>query len=373
MAHVFIVDDKTFPTHLMYSFAGTGAKEYGCDFLRQPEIRFQSTVERLLVGMISDISRIRIGDDVLFYLQQSKDHEGLFFGCFKVASKPFLASDDYLGDQLGKNLTFRVILSPSGVYPRGATERECLDSLNGINHPSEMCWSLIYRKLKGNRGCTMITDFEFSHILNRIKDNNRAILPDGHLSYNPDNNEIEVSNNGALSYSGQMSSLNIKDRLLFKYEDNKAYESHLQAYILQNLEAIHALKLRDLPIAWIGNEVSCGVGMQSIDVMFTQEDENAINFVVCELKDEQPQPYIEAQIKKYVDWIKEYLAPLFSKQVVINPTIVAPMPNDNSLRLFNTIRNKTSAVEKNIEVSPIRYIGFDCDNNIINFKEIINE
>lgn len=356
----------------MYSFAGTGAKEYGCDFLRQPEIHFQSTVERLLVGMISDISRIRVGDDVLFYLQQSKGHEGLFFGCFKVASEPFLASDDYLGDQLGKNLTFRVLLSPSGVYSRGATERECLDSLNGINHPSEMCWSLIYRKLKGNRGCTMITDFEFSHILNRIKCNNQAVLPDGSLSYNLDNNEIKISNSETPLYSGQMSSLDIKDRLLFKLTDNKAYESHLQAYILQNLEAIPALKLSDLPIAWIGNEVSCGVGMQSIDVMFTQEDETAINFIICELKDEQPQPYIKAQIKKYVGWIKEYLAPLFSKQVIINPTIVAPMPNDESLNLFYTIRNNTRTVEKNIEVSPIRYIGFNCDNDVINFKEITN-
>ena len=81
--------------------------------------------------------------------------------------------------------------------------------------------------------------------------------------------------------------MNIKNRLLYKYNKHNSYESHLQAYVLQNLENIHSLPVIDSKINWIGNEVSCGVGMQSIDVAFIQENEKEAHFVICELKDEQ--------------------------------------------------------------------------------------
>ena len=94
----------------------------------------------------------------------------MFFGSFKVAEEPFLCNDKFLDKKgLNKNLIFRVQLIPEKVYSKGITERECLDSLDGITHPSQMCWSLIYRKLKGNRGCTMITDFEFNDLLSKLQ------------------------------------------------------------------------------------------------------------------------------------------------------------------------------------------------------------
>lgn len=371
MAHVFIVDDKSFPIHLQYSFAGTGAKEYTCDFLTDEATQLQSTIERLLVGMVSDISRLRIGDDVLFYLQQSKEHEGLFFGSFKVASLPFLAPDDYLKDKLGKNLTFRVQLEPATVYPKGASERDCLDSLDGITHPSDMCWSLIYRKLKGNRGCTMITDAEFTHIMNKIKSQNSGEpYKVGPLTFDKDTCTIQTANDSR-SYDGVKLPLDVANRLRSKHNHHHAYESYLQAYILQNLENLKELHVKDAPIKWIGNEVSCGVGMQSIDILFTQEDEDSVDIVVCELKDEQPQPYIQAQIKKYIEWISDYLAPTYGKKVIIHPTIVAPSPSAESLRLYNSLKEAFSSND-NLTVMPVRYIGFDIDEAIA-FKEIVDE
>lgn len=85
MPHVFIVSEQTLPVHLRYHFAGTGAKDYGCSYLSDATVSMRSG-ERLLTGMLADISRVRVGGRVLFYLQQSGKREGMFFGSFKVVA-----------------------------------------------------------------------------------------------------------------------------------------------------------------------------------------------------------------------------------------------------------------------------------------------
>ena len=83
--HVFIVDSTTFKIHLEYLFAGTGSKENRVDFINSPSIYIHHGRENPLVGMIADGSRIRKGDQVVFYLQQSQEiSEGKFFGIFKA-------------------------------------------------------------------------------------------------------------------------------------------------------------------------------------------------------------------------------------------------------------------------------------------------
>jgi hypothetical protein len=87
--HVFIVDKTTFKVHLNYLFAGTGAKESVVDFNNNPQTSLHPTTERNLVGMIADASRIRQGDWVIFYLQQSIAegiYEGKFYGVFKATN-----------------------------------------------------------------------------------------------------------------------------------------------------------------------------------------------------------------------------------------------------------------------------------------------
>ena len=171
MVHVFIVDKTTLKYHLEYLFAGTGAKDKTAPFLYNTLINYPATTERMLVGMVADISRIRIGDKVIFYLQATVNSQGMFFGVFKVSSNPFFDENDntnYLLSQLDKGLSFRVLLEPDIVYSKGVTEHEYLDSLTGKNCPYDLCWSLIYRKLKGNRGCTMIMDYEYDDLLTKL-------------------------------------------------------------------------------------------------------------------------------------------------------------------------------------------------------------
>ena len=120
----------------------------------------------------------------------------------------------YLLNQTGKGLSFRILIEPDEVYAKGLTEHEFLDSLQGKNHPSDMCWSLIYRKLKANRGCTMITDYEFNDLLQQVRaKNNNNYLISNHFTFDSTNNEICIAPS-TQPYLGRRNSLDILPRLL---------------------------------------------------------------------------------------------------------------------------------------------------------------
>ena len=182
--HVFIVDKTTFKLHLEYLFAGTGARDNKIDFNNNSSTSLHATTENMLVGMIADGGRVRQGDQIIFYLQQDfseKIFEGKFFGIFKAKHNwSFLDNNDrqqYLKNELGKSLTFRIIIEPYKVYAEGVTEWEALDEIKNMTSPNQMLWSLIYRKLKGNRGNTMITIYEAERLTQLIRNkNNRTEL-----------------------------------------------------------------------------------------------------------------------------------------------------------------------------------------------------
>jgi hypothetical protein len=63
------------------------------------------------------------------------------------------------------------------IYAKGVTEREALDEIKLIQSPNQILWSLIYRKLKGNRGNTMITIYESERLFKLLRNkNNRQTL-----------------------------------------------------------------------------------------------------------------------------------------------------------------------------------------------------
>lgn len=375
MTHVFVVDENTFKYHLEYMFAGTGAKDKTSPFLTNSGITYSSTTERMLVGMIADISRIRINDKIIFYLQATGNSQGTFYGIFKVVSNPFFDENDannYLRTQTNKGLLFRVLIKPDEVYAKGITEHEYLDSLKGKNHPADLCWSLIYRKLKGNRGCTMITDYEYEDFLRKIREkNNNVILVGNTFTFNSTSNEIvpiTIHNN----YQGRRSTINILPRLLFKANRGNAFETHLQANIIQNLNNAPLSNLlipySDLEY-WIGNEVSCGVGMQRIDLMIKQETQNDIVIRLIELKDEAPYDGILKQINWYLEWLSYYVIPKYSnKNITLIPTVIAK--GNLSTHLQATYQAFSYTIP-NVNVNSLQYIGFDYNQNSINFTRYL--
>ncbi len=90
--------------------------------------------------MISDIQRLRKGDFIVFYLQQNVADsilDGKFYGIFKVTNnQSFLDNYDknqYLAKDIKKSLTFKALIEPNEVYPKGVTEWEALSLLSVSN------------------------------------------------------------------------------------------------------------------------------------------------------------------------------------------------------------------------------------------------
>lgn len=373
--HVFIVNEQTFKYHLEYMFAGTGAGDKKSPFLYNASVSFNANSERNLVGIIADISRIQIGDNIIFYLQATSGKQGQFFGVFTAKSKAFFDendSDNYLKAELGKGLSYRILIEASdhGVYRKGITEHEYLDSLESKNHPYELCWSLIYRKLKGNRGCTMITDFEFNDLLSKLKSKSKRLSFTDNYTYDFSLGEISDNTNIRV-YNGKQNSLSIENRLLYKANRKNAFETHLQAYILQNIRSLNLLEFPKKDF-WVGNEVSCGVGMQRIDILIMQENDDNIHFKIIELKDEQPTANIvDYQLNWYIKWLFDYIVPNYhGKAVEITPCIVAAKTNDMELikyiagKKFNNPYSYTS-------IHKTEYYAFNISKDDIEFEKIV--
>ncbi len=371
MVHVFIVNEKTFKYHLEHMFAGTGAADKLSPFLQNATVAFNANTERNLMGMIADISRIRIGDKIVFYLQATRKYEGQFFGTFKVIENPFWDENDnmnYLKNNMGKGLSYRVKIEPDVVYQKGVTEHQLLDSLDDIDKVSDMCWSLIYRKLKGNRGCTMITDKEYSRLLSKLRqvNNNQSLNVTRGLTFNSTNQLIETTQNKN-QYIGRINKINIKDRLIYKFNSNKAFETHLQAYIVQSIDKnpLKDLLLRENLPTWIGNEVSCGVGMQRIDILTLQEDKNIVYANIIELKcGEAYDDIVNKQLPWYIKWFNYYIGDTYNKNIIIQPVVL-------TYETDGVIANQTiniNQLRKNVSVLPVKNIFFAIQNNTIIFR-----
>ena len=379
--HVFIVDTNTFKYHLEYLFAGTGAKDTYVDFNNNTNTSLYHTVENNLVGMISDSQRLRKGDFIIFYLQQNyseKVWDGKFYGIFKVKEDlSFLDNNDsgqFLKNELIKSLTFRTLLEPFEVYANGVTEWEALDEIKHIQSPNQMLWSLIYRKLKGNRGNTMITIYESERLFKLLRDkNNRQTLSGQKFTFNVQTQEIKQDNT-THNYTGRKEKINILRRLIKKYRDNKAFETHLQAYVVQNIgrgtnKSLDKSLLNGLSFEWLGNEVSCGVGMQRIDVMLSLIKGNIKIVLSIELKSIEASTDNIIQIQKYVDWLEQYY--ISNRISDVQPVLISKKITNRTSENYKRIIERFKQFNKNNSwCMPIKYIEYELEENNLKFQEI---
>jgi len=384
--HVFIVDLITFKFHLEYLFAGTGATDNHIDFNNSTTTTLHPRKENMLVSMMADASRIRQGDQIIFYLQQNyskKIFEGKFFGIFTAKDDwSFLDNNDsnqYLGNELGKILTFRTIIKPYKVYPEGVTEWEALDEIKNMQSPNQMLWSLIYRKLKGNRGNTMITIYESERLCQLIRDKNsrQEINVDNHkLSFDQDSQKIILTTENVNNYTGRKEEINLLPRLIAKYQANNSFETHLQAYIVRNLgketnsSLNNCILGQNLEFEWLGNEVSCGVGMQRIDMMISINANNQRVLIPIELKSVEADVINTKQIKRYIDWIEQYYTP--NRQSDIQPVLISrKIDNKNTEKYQKIISTFNDFNTRNYRrCNNLKYIEYHLENNDLVFGEI---
>jgi hypothetical protein len=379
--HVFIVDTNTFKYHLEYLFAGTGAKDNYIDFNNNPNTSLNHVAENNLVGMIADSQRIRKGDFIIFYLQQNyseKVWEGKFYGIFKAKEDlSFLDNNDpnqFLKQELIKSLTFRTLLEPFEIYAKGVTEWEALDEIKHIQSPNQMLWSLIYRKLKGNRGNTMITIYESERLFKLLRDkNNRQTLSGQKFTFNIQTQEIEQDNT-THNYIGRKEKINILPRLVEKFKDNKAFETHLQAYVVQNIgrgtnKSLDNSLLNGLSFEWLGNEVSCGVGMQRIDVMLSLIKGNIKIVLPIELKSIEASTDNIIQIQRYVNWLEQYYIP--NRISDVQPVLISKKISNKTSENYKKIIESFKQFNKNNNrCIPIKYIEYELEENNLKFQEI---
>jgi len=238
-----------------------------------------------------------------------------------------------------------------------------------------MLWSLIYRKLKGNRGNTMITIYEAERLFQLIRNkNNREELNlnNKKLTFDSEDQLIKILDGPQHRYEGRQEEIRILPRLINKYIQRKSFESHLQAFIVQFIGKLDNLDLilEGRKIEWLGNEVSCGVGMQRIDVMVSVDQDNQRTVIPIELKSVEAKKYNVNQIQRYVDWLEQYYIP--NRQSDIEPILIAKkLQNKDSqtyrelVEDFNRFNNKNRNLCKKLV-----YIEISIKEDNIVFEKV---
>ena len=249
-----------------------------------------------------------------------------------------------------------------------------------MQSPNQMLWSLIYRKLKGNRGNTMITIYEAERLCQLIRDkNNRQELNIGNhkLSFDQNGQKIILTNDSVNTYNGRKEDINLLPRLVAKYRANTSFETHLQAYIVRNIgkglnqSLDNCILGENLEFEWLGNEVSCGVGMQRIDVMVSTTQNNQRILLPIELKSVEADIINTKQIQRYIDWIEQYYTP--NRQSDVQPILVSKKIDDKSTEkyqkivdTFNDFNTKNSR-----RCNSLKYVEYHLENDDLVF-EVIN-
>jgi len=227
-------------------------------------------------------------------------------------------------------LIYRTLLNPYEVYSKGVPEWEALEKLPV--YATEIQWSLIYRKLKGKRGCTPLLPWEAKRLIDMIRDKNNGVVIarrdyEGGLDWDNANRRIVLtptSQHYDLPFRQPMNPL---PTVCEKFSTRLAYEIYLQLYFTQTIEMDASLDpMVGSDIIWFGNEVACGTGMQKIDILTLNQVEQREEYRVIELKDEPMRPDVLEQIEYYVNWASQdagrHLDGAFSWN--IRPVIVAP-------------------------------------------------
>lgn len=359
--HVFIVNDSTFPSHLQYLFAGTGAKDKDEN-----------------IGLLSDIKRVRAGDFVLFYIEATTEVKGGFYGIFRVANQnPFVftvTGQSGFQPNLGKKLIYRTLLEPYEVYSEGVPEWEALDKLPV--YATEIQWSLIYRKLKAKRGCTPLLPWEAQRLIDMIRNKNSGnpianAQFTGGFDWDIGNRKITTTSSRQIYPYPRYFNYNLLKSICELQRQKRAHEVHLQLYFTENIGINSNLNsIVGSNLIWFGNEVACGVGMQKIDILTINQIDERKEYRLIELKDESVEPEVVEQIEYYVNWASQnsgrHLEGAFDWN--LQPVIVAPPHNSKNWQ--SVINAFKDYILKKISL-PILYFEFQikCEKEII-FEQV---
>jgi hypothetical protein len=337
--HLLIVDSNSLNYHLKFGFIGTGR-----------------TDENFSIGLWKDIERVKIGDKIIFYVQNIK----MFFGIFEVTSLPFFDSNcpPYL-QNIGElniqtnngnsiHLKYRALIKGTEVFQNGIREFDLIDILP--ENTKDVLWSLIYRKLLGSRGCSPLFPSEYERIREKLLENNQILNGDSFEIFNKEIRVIEGEH-----YLGNTDrNFDNLERIL----SGKPSEFHLHSILLEKLPS----NIFGNNIKWVGNEVYSGAAMQAIDLLsITQQDD----YNIIEVKKDVIPNSFSYQIRKYVFWLKNRLQ--IESSNMIQPIIIGSV---SSLRQKR--KRKSEFIDFNsLNISkPLKYFEYELTHDKLVFKEI---
>ncbi|WP_336611295.1 hypothetical protein [Campylobacter sp. Cr9] len=232
-----------------------------------------------------------------------------------------------------------------------------------------MIWSLIYRKFKGNRGNTMIALYESDYLSNLIRQKNQNwnLIDSNGYSFDYKKQCI-IPSNANYKYMGKQELINIYPKMHQKFLRNNQFETHLQAFILQNINVVLDKILQcSYKLEWLGNEVGCGVGMQRIDIMASVIVNNERVVIPIELKSHNADCNILTQIQRYIDWLNCYYLRVNETnkilQVILYRDTNYNIRNNQLFSQYESYFNQYNSYT----CCPLKHIKFNFKNNEIIF------
>jgi hypothetical protein len=283
------------------------------------------------------------------------------------------------------------------VFSEGVSEWEALDKLPV--YATEVQWSLIYRKLKGKRGCTPLLPGEAENLINMVinKNGGNPIAKAGYTggfdwdfkgrkikttqsrkdypnqrNYNFDSREaifyIKNSHKSFDAHLNESQGFKISRQYLRR---NRSYENYLQLYFTEKIEIDATLNpIVGNKVIWFGNEVACSVGMRKIDILTICQEGERKQFRLIELKDEPVKAQVIEQLEFYVNWASQnsgrHLEGAFDWN--LQPIVVAPPHKSrNWLCVVDAFKSYN---RKRISL-PILYFEFTINSeSAISFQKI---
>lgn len=119
---------------------------------------------------------------------------------------------------------------------------------------------------------------------------------------------------------------------------------------------------------WLGNEVSCGVGMQRIDVAISLVKPSSKVISAIELKAVEASTDNVYQLQRYVDWLEQYYLP--NRPSDIQPVLVSKKIQDKTQQQYiDIVKSFKGFVSKNPNCYPLKYIEYEIINNALVFHD----
>jgi hypothetical protein len=332
-----------------------------------------------MAAMICDLARVAPKDSIFFYLQKEDRIAGQFFGEFQAVNTVYGVDDGFVvgTERLTKNLPLRVPIEARTVFKCGLSEDQILDRLT---HPetgkalesNRLLWTLIYRKLAGNRGCVAIRDEEAELLRAGLRAIPGQVEVVGSAFNVQQDVEMTISaesapSNGEPELTSQQ--LNLWPLYVLAGKGHQKREVFLQWRLIHDIvnrtPAIATL-VGDAQVTWLANEVRCGVGNRSIDLLLQVVDQTTRQrkLIIIELKDEPLRNDSSMQVYKYVQWAIDHYV-LSGDVDSVEPVMIATQRPRRSVGVTSrplTPSFKRGSTDFAPRIAPLRTLVVDAEH-----------